>query len=77
MTALRISLFVLAALAVAVAANLVLLRLATGPSDPVGSLSPRSGLVRLPAPAAKPPPAAATTTTRSRGENPPGSHPDD
>ena len=57
MSALRVAVFALVAVAVAVAANLALLGLATGPRDPVGTLSPRAGLVQLPAP-----PAATTTT---------------
>jgi hypothetical protein len=46
--AVRIALFLLVAVAVAVTANLVLLGIATGPGDPVGRLSPKAGLVRLP-----------------------------
>jgi hypothetical protein len=36
------------ALVAAVVANLVLLDVATGPNDPVGKLSPRAELIRLP-----------------------------
>ena len=58
MSAARVAFFALVAVVVAVTANLVLLGIATGPKDPVGTLSPRAGLVLLPAP-----PAAPTTTT--------------
>jgi hypothetical protein len=58
MSAARVALFAVVAVIVAVTANLVLLGIATGPKDPVGTLSPRAGLVLLPAP-----PAAPTTTT--------------
>jgi hypothetical protein len=54
----RIALFVVIALAVALTVNLVLLDIATGPKDPVGQLSPRAGIVKLPAA-----PATTTTTT--------------
>jgi hypothetical protein len=46
------------AVAVAVAANILLLGIAAGPKDPVGTLSPHAGLVVLP-----PRRAAPTTTT--------------
>lgn len=46
---LRVGLVLVLALAAAVAANIVLLRVATGPKDPVGRLSPRAGIVQLPA----------------------------
>ena len=58
MSAARVAFFALVAVVVAATANLVLLGIATGPKDPVGTLSPRAGLVRLPAP-----PAATTPTT--------------
>ncbi len=58
MSAARVAFFALVAVVVAVTANLVLLGIATGPKDPVGTLSPRAGLVLLPTP-----PAAPTTTT--------------
>ena len=58
MSAARVAFFALVAVVVAVTANLVLLGIATGPKDPVGTLSPRAGLVLLPAR-----PAAPTTTT--------------
>ena len=45
----RVGLVLVLALAAAVAANLVLLGVATGPKDPVGRLSPRAGIVQLPA----------------------------
>lgn len=56
-TAARIALLVVIALAVALTANLVLLDIANGPKDPVGQLSPRAGIVRLPVP--------VTTTTQT------------
>ena len=58
MSAVRVAFFALVAVVVAVTANLVLLGIATGPKDPVGTLSPRAGLVLLPTP-----PVAPTTTT--------------
>lgn len=45
----RVGLVLVLALAAAVAANIVLLGVATGPKDPVGRLSPRAGIVELPA----------------------------
>ena len=71
MSAARVAFFALVAVVVAVTANLVLLGIATGPKDPVGTLSPRAGLVLLPAPPAAPittttiatPPATTTTVT--------------
>ena len=48
MNALRVGLMLVLALVAAVVANLVLLGVATGPNDPVGKLSPRAELVRLP-----------------------------
>jgi hypothetical protein len=45
----RVGLVLVLALAAAVAANIVLLGVANGPKDPVGRLSPRAGIVRLPA----------------------------
>ena len=69
MNALRVSLVLVLALVAAVAANLVLLGVATGPKDPVGRLSPRAEVIRLP-PAATtahtaPPPSRTTTITRT------------
>lgn len=45
----RVGLVLVLALAAAVAANIVLLGVANGPKDPVGRLSPRAGIVQLPA----------------------------
>jgi len=56
-TTARVALLVVIALAVALTANLLLLGIANGPKDPVGQLSPRAGIVRLPAP--------VTTTTQA------------
>jgi hypothetical protein len=61
----RITLFVVIALAVALTVNFVLLNIATGPKDPVGQLSPRAGIVRLPAPV-----TGTTTTTTTAGATP-------
>ncbi len=49
MSIIRVGLVLVLALAAAVAANIVLLGVATGPEDPVGRLSPRAGIVELPA----------------------------
>jgi hypothetical protein len=68
MSTLRIGLMLALALVAAVVANLVLLDVATGPNDPVGKLSPRAELIRLPptnttAQTAPPPPSRTTTIT--------------
>jgi hypothetical protein len=64
----RVGLVLVLAVVAAVVANLVLLGVATGPNDPVGKLSPRAELVRLP-PANKTaetrPPSRTTTITRT------------
>ena len=79
----RIALFVAIALAVALTANLVLLDIANGPKDPVGQLSPRAGIVRLPAPTttnSQPPTRTQTVPVPVRpreGEGLRGSHQDD
>ena len=67
--ALRVGLVLVVALAAALAANVVLLSVASGPRDPVGRLSPTAGLVRLPtatttSPAAPPTGAAETKPHR-------------
>jgi hypothetical protein len=59
---LRIGFVLVLAVVAAVVANVVLLGVATGSNDPVGRLSPRAGLVRLP----------ATTTTPSKPKRPAG-----
>ena len=48
MNVLRVGLVLVLALVAAIVANLVLLGFATGPNDPVGKLSPRADLIRLP-----------------------------
>ena len=58
----RVGLVVLLALSAAVAANIVLLGVANGPKDPVGKLSPRAGIVQLPAS------TVTTSTVPSRGD---------
>ncbi len=75
MSVLRIGLVVVLAVAVAVAANLALLGVANGSNDPVGRLSPRSELVRLPARTTPAPPLV--TTTQPHGEGSSGTHQDD
>ena len=79
-TAARIAVFVLIALAVAVAANLVLLGIANGPNDPVGQLSPRAGIVKLPTTmqtTPTPPTTRPLPPSRQRGEGARGAHQDD
>jgi hypothetical protein len=61
--AVRIGVVVVLAVAAAVVANVVLLRVATGPNDPVGKLSPRAGLVQLPSSPSSTPPTTTTDTT--------------
>ena len=79
MNALRIGFVLVLAVAAAVVANVVLLNVATGPNDPVGKLSPRSGLIRLPAttPNAPPTSTGTTTTTPSDDGRPGGRGQDD
>ena len=69
MNAFRIGVVLVLAVAVAVLANLVLLGVATGPRDPVGDLSPRAGLIRLPATAPTAPsiPKGKTTSGEESG----------
>ena len=66
---LRVGLVLVLALVAAVVANLVLLGVATGPNDPVGKLSPRAELIRLPptttSPQTTPSPGRTTTITRT------------
>jgi hypothetical protein len=79
----RIALLVVIALGVALSANLVLLGIANGPGDPVGQLSPRAGIVRLPAPVTTTTQAPTRTETvpvpalPSGGEGRGGRHQDD
>ena len=67
----RVGLVLLAALVAAVVANFVLLGVANGPNDPVGKLSPRAGLVQLPAvtPTTTAPTTPSVDTTQPREEN--------
>ncbi len=70
MNTVRVGLMLALALVATVVANLVLLGVATGPNDPVGKLSPRAELVRLPptnktAETPPPPPSRTTTITRT------------
>ena len=74
MNALRVGLVLVVALAAAVAANVALLGVASGPRDPVGRLSPRAGLVRLQTTAttrpSSPPSRGATAPSRRDGPGP-------
>lgn len=70
MSKLRVGVMLALALVAAVVANLVLLDVATGPNDPVGKLSPRAELIRLPptktsAQTAPPQPSRTTTIIRT------------
>jgi hypothetical protein len=65
MSIVRVGLVLVVALAAAVAANIVLLGVATGPKDPVGRLSPRAGIVELPDRAGRP---AATPRADGSGK---------
>lgn len=71
MSIIRVGLVLVLALAAAVAANIVLLGVATGPKDPVGRLSPRAGIVELPAGTAgvETTPKPGTTGARPGGED--------
>lgn len=71
MTTFRIGVVLVLAVAAAVVANLILLGVATGPKDPVGNLSPRAGLIRLPTttPTAPSTPPAGTTTPHEDGRS--------
>ena len=77
MSILRVGLVLVLVLAAAVVANIALLGVASGPKDPVGRLSPRAGLVQVPA-------GSSTATTPSSPSPAPPSddrvgeaHPDD
>lgn len=74
MNTVRIGVVLVLAVAAAVVANIVLLGVATGPNDPVGKLSPRAGLVQLPAstsstPAVTTPTQSTDTTTTTSGDD--------
>ncbi len=73
MTAFRVGLVLVLAIAAAVVANVVLLGVATGSSEPVGKLTPRAALVITPV--SRPPVQTTPTPTRPRVE--PGEHSDD
>jgi hypothetical protein len=68
-SALRIGLVLVLAVAAAVVANLVLLGVATGPNDPVGKLSPRAGLILLSATTTPAAPARPTPPTTTPGDD--------
>ena len=70
----RVVLVLVLALAAAVAANIVLLGVAAGPKDPVGRLSPRAGIVQLPAGSATVPPTTTTSTADDGGGRPADGH---
>ena len=65
--AFRIAIVLAAAAAATIVANFVLLGVATGRQDPVGRLSPRAGLVQLPANAHPVAPVAPPAPRRSDG----------
>jgi hypothetical protein len=75
--AFRIGLVVALALAAAVVVNLVLLGVANGPNDPVGKLSPRAGLIRLPTTPTAPVSSTGGTRTQPPDDGKSGSHEDD
>jgi hypothetical protein len=72
-TALRVGVVLVLAIAATVVANIVLLGVATGSSEPVGKLTPRAELI----PGTAPEPPALTTPTLTRPRVEPGEHPDD
>ena len=67
----RVGLVLVLALAAAVAANIVLLGVANGPADPVGRLSPRAGIVQLPAGSGT---VSSTPKPGATGARPGGEH---
>jgi hypothetical protein len=74
----RVGLVLVLALAAAVAANIVLLGVASGPKDPVGRLSPRAGLVQVPAGSTVvTTPSSGSVPTRPSGETTREAHSDD
>jgi hypothetical protein len=77
MTAFRVVLVLVLAIAAAVVANLVLLGVATGSGEPVGRLSPRAGLVAPVSPPARgaKPKHATTKPAAEPGDS--GKHSDD
>jgi hypothetical protein len=79
MTAFRIALVLVLAIAAAVVANLVLLGVATGSSEPVGRLSPRAGLVApvSPSPPSTKPKPVTTPATPATEPGDSGKHSDD
>lgn len=71
MTALRVGLVLVLAIAATVVANVALLGVATGSGEPVGKLTPRAGIVH--APIVRPP----VQTTPAPRQIEPGEHSDD
>jgi hypothetical protein len=71
MTALRIGLVLVLAIAATVVANVVLLGVATGSNEPVGKLNPRAGTVsgRSPRPAAHKPPVQRPVEPGERSDD--------
>ena len=69
MNAFRIGIVLVLAVAAAVVANVVLLGVATGPNDPVGKLSPRAGLIRLPSTTPTTPVTTSTDTTTTTSDD--------
>jgi hypothetical protein len=74
-TALRVGIVLVLAIAATVVANIVLLGVATGSSEPVGRLTPRAELIPVPTPAPQPPVPTTPTQTQPRVE--PGERSDD
>jgi hypothetical protein len=72
-SALRVGVVLVLAVATTVAANVVLLRVATGSSEPVGKLTPRAEVIHSPVP----PPPAQTAPRQTRPQVEPGERADD
>jgi hypothetical protein len=77
MTAFRVGLVLVLAIAAAAVANFVLLGVATGSSEPVGKLSPRAELVVPASPPAPPATTPVTTPTKPVEPGDSGKHSDD
>jgi hypothetical protein len=71
MRTLRLGVVLVLMLVAAVAANLALLTVATGPHDPVGRLSPRAGVVQIPDTTPVHIPATASSPTTTTTTRPP------
>ena len=73
MSAIRVGLVLVLTVAATVAANVALLGVATGSTEPVGKLTPRAELVPPPAP----PPPVQTAPRQTRPQVEPGERADD